>query len=86
MRTSVISVTDKVLAEFSGSGISPYLESFRLDCSVRNLTRKMMDAYFERLRDFLLYLREEGTPFDAVTKRTIQEYVLSAALDDHQRR
>ncbi len=77
MRTSVTSVTDEVLAEFSGSGISLYFEAFKLDCSVRNLTDKTLDVYFERLKDFLVYLSEQGTPFDAVTKRTIQEYVWS---------
>lgn len=48
MRTRVVSVADRVQQRFDSDGIKPYLEAFRLDCDLRNLSPKTISVYFER--------------------------------------
>jgi site-specific recombinase XerD len=67
----------RVEARYSDSEFKPYLDSFKLDCMVRNLTPKSIDVYFERLGYFFGYLREHEKTLERVTKRIIQEYILS---------
>jgi site-specific recombinase XerD len=54
-----------------------YLESFYLDCRVRNLTSKTMQGYQERLENFHRFFKSKGVTFDQVDLNTIQTYILS---------
>ncbi|MFH1372537.1 MAG: tyrosine-type recombinase/integrase [bacterium] len=76
MKTSVMSVTDKVLTRIGNNGTRPYLEAFRLDCEVRNLSRKTIDVYFERLGYLLTWLGGHEITFNDITRRTVQSYIV----------
>ncbi len=77
MKCNVISVTDRVLAEHSDDGVRPYLDAFNIDCSVRNLTQKTIDVYFEWLGYLLHSTREQSIAFTDTSKRVIQDYIVS---------
>ena len=80
MRNRMIRVTDKVLVTFDGNDTRPYLEALRVDCAVRNLTLMTKDVYFEHLGDFLTYLQSQSITLENVSKRTVQEYILSTFI------
>lgn len=77
MLTNVISKTQKVEAKFHKNEAASYLESFKYDCQLRNLTDNTIDCYFERLAYLLDYLQERETGFTSVDKSLIKEYVMS---------
>jgi len=67
----------RVEGKFADSEIKKYLDSFKLDCRVRNLTPKTIDVYFERLGYFFDYLQKNGITLENVTKAHIHDYILS---------
>jgi len=67
MRSNVISVTDKVLQRCQQEEARSYLEAFKLDCQVRNLSQKTIDVYFERLGYVLGDLTRQEVPFRSIT-------------------
>jgi len=77
MKNSVISLADRFHSRFRDTEFDPYLQSFRLDCEIRNLTQKTMDGYVERLAYLFAHLSESGLCFDKATKRIIRSYILS---------
>lgn len=67
----------RVENEFGASDAKPYLDAFKFDAMVRNLSLKSIDGYYERLGYLLQYLRRNKTPFMQTTKRNLQDYILS---------
>ncbi len=67
----------RVEQRFTDSEIKKRLDSFKLDCMVRNLAPKTIDVYYERLGYFLNYLTTLDLSFESITKRTIQNYIMS---------
>lgn len=66
----------RVEKEYGESDAKPYLDSFKFDCMVRNLTPKSIGGYYERMSYLLGYLRDNNIPFEQITKRTIQDYIM----------
>ena len=66
-----------VESESQETEFMPYLDAFKFDCQIRNLTEKTIAVYFERLTILFRHLQYQGIPFGEVTKQTLQEYVMS---------
>ena len=77
MFTSLIGKIERVESRFDETEFKSYLDAFKFDCQVRNLTHKTLECYFERLGYLFAYLQEQDIPFAEVTKRVIQDYVMS---------
>lgn len=74
--TRVMTMTDKVLTRYEGTEAKPYLEAFKYDCLVRNLTQKTVDCYLERLDYLLRYLGDKAIALASVDRRVIQDYIM----------
>jgi hypothetical protein len=72
MRPRVISVADPVQQRFEDNGFKPYLEAFRLDCTLRNLSPKTTDVYPERLSYLFSYLQRAGISLEKVNREIIK--------------
>jgi integrase/recombinase XerD len=77
MRNGMIGRVERVETRFAGTTFRDYLDAFKLECQMKNLTEKSIDAYFERLGYFFDYLKTNELGLNQVTKRTIQDYVIS---------
>jgi integrase/recombinase XerD len=77
MKTRVCAVADKVAEKFVATSFKPFLDAFRFDCQIRNLTSRTLDCYFERLGYFFDYLSRRGMSLQQVTRQANQDYVLS---------
>ena len=67
----------RVEKNFGETDARPFLDSFKFDCRVRNLTPKSIDCYYERLGYLLQYLRDNNIAFEQTTKRVMQDYIMS---------
>jgi hypothetical protein len=47
----------RIEARFGDTEFKKYLDSFKFDCLIRNLTPKTVDGYFERLGYLFEYLQ-----------------------------
>jgi len=77
MRDSVTTNIERVEARYGATEFKKYLDSFNLDCRVRNLTEKTIDVYYERLGYFIGYLTDQGIGLNKINKTVVQEYILS---------
>jgi site-specific recombinase XerD len=77
MSTYVVGRVQRVESQFRDSEFKTYLDSFKFDCQLRNLSQKTIDAYFERLSYFFLYLQDRNIDFISITKKVIQQYIFS---------
>lgn len=61
------------------------LEQFYYDCKVRNLSPDTLRGYGERLANFYAFLQNRKIPFDALSRQTIQDYIISlkGRVSDH---
>ena len=67
----------RIDAQFKETEFRPYLDSFKYECLVRNLTPKTIDVYYERLGYFFSYLQRLGISVNEISKKIIQDYILS---------
>jgi integrase/recombinase XerD len=65
------------LTEFANTPYRRFLDSFKLDCQIRNLTPKTLDVYFERLCYLCRYLQAQNVSIEQVQRDTIKGYILS---------
>ena len=65
----------RVEKQTAKSPVKKYLDSFKFDCIVRNLTPKTIEGYFERLGYLLECLTKKSIGFESTEKRAILEYV-----------
>jgi len=77
MNACVMNKIQKVEDTFSGTEYEPYLQAFKLDNQLRNLTDKTHECYLERLGYLFSYLQESNTQFSEVERQTIQTYIMS---------
>ena len=66
----------RVETQLGTSDIKKYLDAFRFDCQLRNLTNKTLDCYYERLGYLFKYLENRQIPFVEVDRRLIQDFIL----------
>jgi site-specific recombinase XerD len=77
MGNGAVSNIIRVESRFRATEFKKYLDLFKLDCQVRNLTEKTIDVYYERLGYFFSYIKDEGISFQAICRNTIQQYILT---------
>jgi len=66
-----------VETRFGDTEFKPYLDSFKYDCLVRNLSPKSLDCYYERLGCLFQYLQGISIHLVDVSKQAIQGYIMS---------
>ncbi len=77
MNDCVMNKIRKVETTFAGTEFEPYLQAFKLDNQLRNLTDKSLECYFERLACLFSHLQRAGVSFGSVNRQTIQTYIMS---------
>ena len=60
MNNCVIGRIKRVEALFGQTESKPYLDSFKFDCAIRNLTEQTIEGYYERLGYLLQYLQNKN--------------------------
>jgi len=76
MPTRVIPMTEKVVGRYQDTAHRPFLEAFKFDCQVRNLTPTTIDCYMERLDYLLRYLDDNNIGLTSIDRRIIQDYIM----------
>lgn len=68
----------KVVDNFKvGSNWKTYVDAFVFGCKIRNLAPRTLSVYAERLGYLARWLEEKGIDIEDVTKRDIQDYLLT---------
>jgi site-specific recombinase XerD len=68
---------ERVESRLKASDFKKYLDAFKLDCRLRNLTSKTIEGYYERLGYLFDYLQANSIAFDDIDRKVIQKYILS---------
>jgi len=76
MRNYNLDKIERLKSNFRDSEFGEYLESFRFDCQIRNLTDKTISVYLERLNYLFKYLQMNQISFNELNKTIIQDYIL----------
>lgn len=68
--------TKRIEAEFEDTEFGPYLQSFRVECQLRNLSDKTVEVYFEHLAVLFRYAQQRRIKLGEITRLIIQQYIM----------